>query len=317
MNPTLETFLARAHAVMEGDRLPPAGPSLHQTPALQVVRTAGDGSPSATSGAPPPFRRGGPPPQVHVGVDLGTAYTVLAVLDEHRQPLAGAYRFAQVVRDGLVVDFNGAIALLQDLKRRVEARLGFALVSAATTFPPGVPPNEVRATQHVVRAAGFECEQTVDEPTAANAVLQIEDGAVVDVGGGTTGIAVFRNGEVVYTADEATGGTHFSLVIAGALGLSFEEAEAFKKNGDNHQRLYPVVRPVMEKVGTIVARHTAAHEVKTIYLVGGTACFPGIDKVVEEVTGIATVIPGYPLFVTPLGAAMYNLPERDEVFYGR
>jgi len=289
MNPALETFLARAHAVMQGEHLPPPGPSSRQTP----------------------------PPQVHVGVDLGTAYTVLAVLDEHRQPLAGAYRFAQVVRDGLVVDFNGAITLLQDLKRQVEARLGFELVSAATTFPPGVPPNEVRATQHVVRAAGFDCEQTVDEPTAANAVLQIEDGAVVDVGGGTTGIAVFRNGEVVYTADEATGGTHFSLVIAGALGLSFEEAETFKKNGDNHQRLYPIVRPVMEKVGTIVARHTAAHEVKAIYLVGGTACFPGIDKVVEEVTGIATVIPGYPLFVTPLGAAMYNLPERDEVFYGR
>jgi len=32
---------------------------------------------------------------VHVGVDLGTAYTVLAVLDENCQPLAGAYQFVQ------------------------------------------------------------------------------------------------------------------------------------------------------------------------------------------------------------------------------
>jgi hypothetical protein len=45
---------------------------------------------------------------VHVGVDLGTAYTVLMVLDDDKKPLAGAFRFAQVVRDGLVVDFNGA-----------------------------------------------------------------------------------------------------------------------------------------------------------------------------------------------------------------
>ena len=36
-------------------------------------------------------------------------------------PLAGAYRFAQVVRDGLVVDFVGAVALLQELKRSVES----------------------------------------------------------------------------------------------------------------------------------------------------------------------------------------------------
>jgi ethanolamine utilization protein EutJ len=137
------------------------------------------------------------------------------------------------------------------------------------------------------------------------------------VGGGTTGIAIFRNGEVVYTADEPTGGTHFSLVIAGALGFEFEAAEAFKKNEANYKRLFPIVRPVMEKVGTIVARHAAGHDVQAIYLVGGTACFPGIDKVVEDVTGIKTVIPGYPLFVTPLGTAMYNIPEKDEVRYGR
>ncbi|MBI3737840.1 MAG: hypothetical protein HY258_02210 [Chloroflexi bacterium] len=35
---------------------------------------------------------------VHVGVDLGTAYTVLTVLDENYQPIAGAYQFAEVAR---------------------------------------------------------------------------------------------------------------------------------------------------------------------------------------------------------------------------
>ena len=48
---------------------------------------------------------------VHVGVDLGTAYTVLIVLDENHQPIAGTYQFAQIVRDGLVVDFVGAVDL--------------------------------------------------------------------------------------------------------------------------------------------------------------------------------------------------------------
>ncbi|MDL1896284.1 ethanolamine utilization protein EutJ, partial [Anaerolineae bacterium CFX7] len=142
------------------------------------------------------------PGRVHVGIDLGTAYTVLVVLDENCQPLAGTYRFAQVVRDGLVVDFIGAIDLLRELKQEVEARLGFELTHAATGFPPGVPRAEVRATANVLRAAGLECTNEIDEPSAANAVLQIQNGAVVDVGGGTTGVAVLREGQVIYTADE-------------------------------------------------------------------------------------------------------------------
>jgi ethanolamine utilization protein EutJ len=243
---------------------------------------------------------------VHVGVDLGTAYTVLAVLDENYQPIAGTYQFAQVVRDGLVLDFVGAVELLRQMKARVEERLGFELASAASGYPPGVPQAEVRATANVLRAAGLECSGLVDEPTAANNVLQIQDGAIVDVGGGTTGIAVFRDGQVVYTADEATGGTHFSLVIAGANNISFEEAEAMKIDPRRQAALFPVIRPVMEKVGAIVRRHIAGHNVETLYLVGGTCAYPGMDKVIQEYTGVKTVVPGTPLFITPLGIAMHN-----------
>lgn len=243
---------------------------------------------------------------VRVGVDLGTAYTVLLVLDDERRPLAGAYRFAYVVRDGLVVDFIGAIDLLRGLKREVEARLGFELTHAATGYPPGVPRVEVRATANVLRAAGFECTAEVDEPSAASSVLQIGDGAVVDVGGGTTGIAVLREGRVIYTADEPTGGTHFTLVIAGALNLSFEEAERLKTDAAQHPRLFPLVRPVMEKVGTIVARHIGPYRVDTVYLVGGACEFAGMASVIGEVAQVPTIVPTRPLFVTPLGIAMHD-----------
>lgn len=245
-------------------------------------------------------------PKVHVGVDLGTAYTVLVVLDEQYKPIAGEYQFAQVTRDGLVVDFVGAVDLLKSMKSRVEKKLGFELTSGASGYPPGVPPAEVRATANVLFGAGLDCTGLIDEPTAANNVLQIKDGAIVDVGGGTTGIAIFRNGEVVYTADEPTGGTHFSLVIAGATGTSFEEAEELKKDPKEQTRLFPIIRPVMEKVGSIINRHIADHRVDTLYLVGGTFAYPGMDKVIEEYTGVATVLPGNPLFVTPLGIAMNN-----------
>jgi len=246
------------------------------------------------------------PSSIHVGVDLGTAYTVLVVLDERYKPIAGEYQFAQVTRDGLVVDFVGAVDLLRAMKARVEKRLGFELTSGASGYPPGVPQAEVRATANVLFGAGLDCSGLIDEPTAANNVLQIKDGAIVDVGGGTTGIAIFKNGEVVYTADEPTGGTHFSLVIAGSTGTSFEEAEELKKNPKEQTRLFPVIRPVMEKVGSIINRHIQGHRVDRLYLVGGTCAYPGMDKVIEEVTGVQTLLPGNPLFVTPLGIAMNN-----------
>ena len=243
---------------------------------------------------------------VHVGVDLGTAYTVLVVLDENHQPIAGTYQFAQIVRDGLVVDFVGAVDLLRKMKSQVEERLGFPLKSAASGYPPGVPQAEVRATANVLFGAGLDCTGLIDEPTAANNVLQIKDGAIVDVGGGTTGIAVLKKGKVVYTADEPTGGTHFSLVIAGSTGSTFEEAEEMKKDPKEQTRLFPVIRPVMEKVGTIVRRHITGHKVDRIYLVGGTCAYPGMDQVIHEVTGVETLLPGNPLFITPLGIAMNN-----------
>src|SRR5574341_1702554 len=205
------------------------------------------------------------PSSVHVGVDLGTAYTVLMVLDENYKPVSGEYQFAQIVRDGLVVDFIGAVDLLREMKAKVEKKLGFTISTASTGYPPGVPQAEVRATANVLHGAGLDCTGLIDEPTAANNVLKIRDGAIVDVGGGTTGIAIFKGGEVVYTADEPTGGTHFSLVIAGATGITFEEAEGMKKDPKEQTRLFPIIRPVMEKVGSIISRHVQGYRVDRLY----------------------------------------------------
>ena len=243
------------------------------------------------------------PDWIKAGVDLGTAYTVLVALDGNDRPLAAAFEYADVVRDGVVTDFVGAIDVVRRLKRNVESRLGVSIPAAQGAYPPGVPRSEVRAVRHVIEAADMECCGLVGEPTAANAVLQLRDGVVVDVGGGTTGVAVVQNGEVVHTADQATGGTHLTLVIAGALGISFDEAEELKKDPAHQARLFPLVRPVMEKVATIMVTSARGWPVPKVYLVGGTASFPGFADVVSEASGLEAVVPVAPLFVTPLGIA--------------
>lgn len=256
----------------------------------------------------PPALESPPQGPLHIGVDLGTAYLVLVVLDQDKQPLAGEYQFAEVVRDGLVLDFLGAIDLLVGMKQRVEQRIGRQLTHAASGYPPGVPQVEVRSMANVVEAAELRCTGMVDEPTAANALLGLQNGAIVDVGGGTTGIAILQDGEVVYTADEPTGGTHFSLVIAGAQDITFEAAEAMKIDPAEQARLFTVIRPVMEKVASITMRHVAASQVQvdSLTLVGGTCAFPGMAKVIEEYTGLPTRVPERPVFVTPLGIAMHD-----------
>lgn len=143
-----------------------------------------------------------------------------------------------------------------------------------------------------------------DESTAANEVLKIRNGAVVDIGGGTTGISIFKDGKVVAVADEATGGTHLSLVIAGAYKMSFQDAELFKREKANHKELMSTVKPVIDKVATIISKHIKGHDVQGIYLVGGTCCLDGIEAVIEKQTGIPTYKPHNPMFVTPVGIAL-------------
>lgn len=238
------------------------------------------------------------------GVDLGTAFIVVAVMDEKFHPIAGAYRYAAVVKDGLVVDYMGAIKIVRELKMELEEKLGCPLLYAATAIPPGTSVNNTSTIKYVVEGAGFEVTKVLDEPTAANSLLGIQNGAVVDVGGGTTGVAIFKDGKVVYVGDEPTGGTHFSLVLAGSLGITFEEAEIQKREFSRHKEFLPVLKPVIQKVSSIIKKHIEGYDVEDLYLVGGTCCFTNMEQIIEKETGIPTHKPANPLYVTPLGIAM-------------
>ena len=169
-----------------------------------------------------------PSGRLKVGVDLGTAYIVLVVLDEEDNPVACEMQAAQVLRDGVVVD----------------------------------------------------------------------------IGGGTTGLAILREGKVVQIEDEPTGGTQLTLVLAGNYHVPVEEAEAIKQDYGRHREILPVVRPVVEKMATIVSRYVDRAHTDTIYLCGGTCCLTGIEDVFTKVTGIPTIKPANPFLVTPTGIAM-------------
>lgn len=242
--------------------------------------------------------------KLKVGVDLGTANIVISVLDEADKPIAGALYPASVVKDGLVVDYVGAVQIVRSLKQQVEDLLGTRLMEAATAVPPGTIGGNAKAIANVVESADMEVINVVDEPTAASTVLGVRDGAVVDVGGGTTGISILKKGRVIYTADEATGGTHMSLVIAGNYKVSFQQAEEMKKDPSREREIFTVIKPVVEKMASIVKKHIASYDVKKIYVVGGACCFKEFEGVFYKEIGVETVKPKLPLLVTPLGIAL-------------
>ena len=81
--------------------------------------------------------------RLKVGVDLGTAYIVLVVLDEENNPVACEKQAAQVLRDGVVVDYTGALRIVRSLKEKLEARLG-PLGGGGEPHPP-LPPDSLPA----------------------------------------------------------------------------------------------------------------------------------------------------------------------------
>lgn len=241
---------------------------------------------------------------LYCGLDVGTAFIVLAVVDDKGEPVACAYRFASVVKDGMVVDYIGAVDIARELKEELEEKLGCELELGAVALPPGTENLDGGVVKNVAEGAGLEVIAVFDEPTAANLLIGTRDGAVVDIGGGTTGISVFQDGAEVECIDESTGGTHFSLVLAGAKGITFDEAELYKRDPAHHKEIFPVVKPTIDKVANIVSRAIADYDVPEVILVGGTSELTGIEAPIEKQLGIPVVKPNHPMFVTPLGIAL-------------
>lgn len=253
--------------------------------------------------------------ELFTGVDLGTAYVVLCVVDEKGNPVAAVSQRAHVVRDGVVSDYVGAITTVKKLKAELERRIGKSLVKAAAAIPPGVELGSVKAIVNVIEACEFEMIKVVDEPTAAALLLDVKDGAVIDVGGGTTGISILEGGRVTYTADEPTGGHHMNLVVAGRYQVSYEEAEAIKHDKSRDAEVFVVVSPVVEKMATITEKAikdgSKGKKVPVCYVVGGASSFKAFERTFEKQLKIPTIKPPSPMLVTPIGIALACISEVD------
>lgn len=239
---------------------------------------------------------------MRLGIDLGTSDVVSVAMAPDGEPLALRLDWADVVRDGVVWDFFGAVSIVRRQLDALEQALGHRF-AAATSYPPGTDP---RISVNVLEAAGLEVSGVIDEPSAVVELLGISRAAVIDIGGGTTGIAIVENGRVSHRADEATGGHHVSLALAGHSGLPLAEAEILKR--ERGADIWPVVRPVFEKMCDIVRRHLARLPDGDLYLSGGSCSLQGVRELFQrEFPAHRVHLPEHPLYLTPLAIAHHAL----------
>lgn len=236
------------------------------------------------------------------GIDLGTATIVLCAVDTSGEPVYWDSVTAQAVRDGVVVDFQRAVTAVRHLVERAEETLGVAVDAASTAYPPGVPMSDCRACRYVVEQSGVRCRALVDEVSAAQALLRIEHGAIVDVGGGSTGVGLYRDGELQSLTDRPGGGHHLDLILAGALGISIQDAEHLKRtDGSAHvQTLAPGIERIAESV--LVQCH--GRDPGELHLAGGALMLPGAAEIIKRYLGWATVAHPHADLITPFGIAV-------------
>ena len=132
---------------------------------------------------------------------------VLAVGEEAKQMLGrtpGNITAIRPMKDGVIADFIVTEEMIKHFIRKIHKRNAFANPRIIICVPTGSTPVERRAIQEAGYAAGARKVQLIEEPVAAaiGAGLPISEpqaSMIVDIGGGTTEIAVMSLGGIVYS----------------------------------------------------------------------------------------------------------------------
>ena len=172
-------------------------------------------------------------PSVVAIADVRGKKQVLAVGEEAKHMLGrtpGNISAIRPMRDGVIADFEVAEEMIKHFIRKVHNRRGFASPIIIVCVPSGSTAVERRAIQESAESAGARRVLLIEEPMAAAIgaglpVTEPSGSMIVDIGGGTTEVAVISLGGIVYARSVRVGGDkmdeaiisyirrHFNLLI--------------------------------------------------------------------------------------------------------
>ncbi|MDA0221028.1 MAG: rod shape-determining protein [Proteobacteria bacterium] len=151
----------------------------------------------------------------------GGRLRVLAVGEEAKLMVGrtpGHIEAIRPLRDGVIADFDIAEEMIKHFIRKVHNRSSFARPEVIVCVPSGSTAVERRAIQESALAAGARKVGLIEEPMAAaiGAGLPVTEptgSMVVDIGGGTTEVAVLSLGGIVYSRSVRVGGDKMDEAI--------------------------------------------------------------------------------------------------------
>ena len=160
-------------------------------------------------------------PSVVAIADVRGKKQVLAVGDEAKLMLGrtpGNIAAIRPLRDGVIADFEVAEEMIKHFIRKVHNRRGFASPIIIVCVPSGSTAVERRAIQESAESAGARKVLLIEEPMAAAIgaglpVTEPSGSMVVDIGGGTTEVAVLSLGGIVYARSVRVGGDKMDEAI--------------------------------------------------------------------------------------------------------
>ncbi len=160
-------------------------------------------------------------PSVVAMVSKNGKKQVLAVGNDAKMMLGrtpGGIEAIRPMRDGVIADFEVAEEMIKHFIRKVHNRRSFANPVIIVCVPSGSTAVERRAIQELALSAGARRVFLIEEPMAAaiGAGLPVNEptgSMVVDIGGGTTEVAVLSLGGIVYSRSVRVGGDKMDEAI--------------------------------------------------------------------------------------------------------
>ena len=220
-------------------------------------------------------------PSVVAVIEDGGRKSVLAVGDEAKTMLGrtpGNISAIRPLRDGVIADFIVTEEMIKHFIKKVHKGSTFANPRILICVPTGSTPVERKAIQDSALAAGARRVQLIEEPIAAaiGANLPISEATgsmVVDIGGGTSEIAVMSLGGLVYSKSLRVAGD----AMDGAL-VNYMRKEYNLMIGDS------TAEKIKKEIGTAIPTNDNTYPVKGRDLRSGT---PKEVNITEEDTAEA------------------------------
>ncbi len=191
-----------------------------------------------------------------IGVDLGTANTLVFVkgkgivirepsvvaVDERTNPKTvvavgadakrmigrtpGSITAVRPIKDGVIADFDMTADMLKEFIKRAISSSPFNRARVMICIPSGVTEVERRAVHDAAKSAGARYVSLIEEPMAAAIgaglpVLEATGSMIVDIGGGTSEVAVISLGDIVTSKSCRTAGDNFDQAIISYVKRTF------------------------------------------------------------------------------------------------